>query len=269
MRHQKWFCNHFSPFLPVLHCPLGLAELQACPFPDVVFFLCPPCLLPPFTVPRKMVLARPDERETWPYHRSLRLFTIVRRSSCGSLACWILARTSSSVTWSLYEMCSILRWHLISMINRTLTWTTSSVTCVYDLCACVYIHAGPRFIVSSEGLCLVQSLHRSRLQGNSRKAWHVAVTHPWGDHARPCLTMVFESGCSTWAPPTPHLFQNKSLTISTIMMTKFWCQRQQGSTKNDPLLNETISVTKTLTRWWLNESWSSLEGIWLNDSETS
>ena len=27
-------------------------------------FLCLPCLLPPFTVPRKMVLARPDERET-------------------------------------------------------------------------------------------------------------------------------------------------------------------------------------------------------------
>ena len=27
-------------------------------------FLCPPCRLPPFTVPCKMVLARPDERET-------------------------------------------------------------------------------------------------------------------------------------------------------------------------------------------------------------
>ena len=26
-----------SPFFPVLHCPLGLADLQACPFPDVVF----------------------------------------------------------------------------------------------------------------------------------------------------------------------------------------------------------------------------------------
>ena len=29
-------------------------------------FLCLPCLLPPLTVPCKMVLARPDERETWP-----------------------------------------------------------------------------------------------------------------------------------------------------------------------------------------------------------
>ena len=26
-----------SPFFPVLHCPLGLVELRACPFPDVVF----------------------------------------------------------------------------------------------------------------------------------------------------------------------------------------------------------------------------------------
>ena len=70
-------------------------------------FLCLPCLLPPSTVPCKMVLARPDEQETWPYHCSLRLFTIIR-SSCGPIACWILARTSSLVTWSLYEMSSIL-----------------------------------------------------------------------------------------------------------------------------------------------------------------
>ena len=66
-------------------------------------FLCLPCLLPPFTVPCKMVLAtRLCERGTCPYHCSLRLFTIVRRSSCGPIACWILTRTSSLVTWSLY-----------------------------------------------------------------------------------------------------------------------------------------------------------------------
>ena len=72
-------------------------------------FLSLPCLLPPFTVPCKMVLARPDERGTCPYHSSLRLFTMVKRSSCGLIASWILARTSSLVTWSLYEMRSILR----------------------------------------------------------------------------------------------------------------------------------------------------------------
>ena len=55
-------------------------------------FLCLPCLFPLFTVPCKMVLARPDERETWPYHCSLHLFTIVR-SSCGQIACWILTQT--------------------------------------------------------------------------------------------------------------------------------------------------------------------------------
>ena len=49
-------------------------------------FLCLPCLFPRFTVPCKMVLARPDERETRPYHCSLRLFTMVR-SSCGPIAC--------------------------------------------------------------------------------------------------------------------------------------------------------------------------------------
>ncbi len=38
---------------------------------------------------------------------------MVRRSLCGPVACWIFAQTSSLVTWSFYEMCSILRWHLI------------------------------------------------------------------------------------------------------------------------------------------------------------
>ena len=78
-------------------------------------FFCLPCLLPPFTVSCKMVLARPDKWETCPYHCSLCLFTIVRRSSCGPIACLVLAQTSSLVTWSLYEMRSILQKHLISM----------------------------------------------------------------------------------------------------------------------------------------------------------
>ena len=29
--------NQFPPIFPVLHCPLGLGELQACAIPDVVF----------------------------------------------------------------------------------------------------------------------------------------------------------------------------------------------------------------------------------------
>ena len=70
---------------------------------------CLPSLLPPVTVPCKVVLASPDERETWPYYCRLHLFTMVRRSSCGPIVCWILARTSSLVTWPLYKMHSILR----------------------------------------------------------------------------------------------------------------------------------------------------------------
>ena len=61
-REGRWgttddFAISFLHFFPVLHCPVGLAELQACPVP------CLPCLPPPLTVPCKMVLARPDERE--------------------------------------------------------------------------------------------------------------------------------------------------------------------------------------------------------------
>ena len=73
--------------------------------------LCLPCLLPPFTVPCKMVLARPDERERWTYHSSLSLFTMARRSSCGPIACWILARTSSLVTWSVRCVVSLAAPH--------------------------------------------------------------------------------------------------------------------------------------------------------------
>ena len=48
--------------------------------------LCLSCLLPPLTVPRETVLARPDERDRCPYRCSLRLFTMVRRSSSGPIA---------------------------------------------------------------------------------------------------------------------------------------------------------------------------------------
>ena len=92
-------------------CPLELGELQACPFSDLhdVFtpLLVSALSSSSFHCTLQDGLARPNERETWPYHCSLRLFTIVR-SSCGPIACWILARTSSLVTWSLYEMRSSL-----------------------------------------------------------------------------------------------------------------------------------------------------------------
>ena len=97
---------HFSLFSTALW-DLANSRPVHCLMLSFHLFLCLP--FPPFTVPCKMVLARPDGRETLPYYCSLRLFTIVRRSSCGPIACWILTRTSSLVTWSLHEMRSILR----------------------------------------------------------------------------------------------------------------------------------------------------------------
>ena len=55
-------------------------------------FFCLPCLLPLFTVSCKMVLARAYERDTCPYHVNFHFFTMVW-SSCGPIACWILAQT--------------------------------------------------------------------------------------------------------------------------------------------------------------------------------
>ena len=57
----------------------------------------------------RMVLASPNEWGVCTYHCSLHLFTMARWSSCGPIACWILAQTSSLVTWSLYEIRCILR----------------------------------------------------------------------------------------------------------------------------------------------------------------
>ena len=85
-----------------LRCPLQFGELQACPLPGVVFqsLLLSSLSSPPFTVPCKMGLARPHERETWPHPFSLPLFAMVR-SSYSPIVCWVLARTSPLVTWSL------------------------------------------------------------------------------------------------------------------------------------------------------------------------
>ena len=83
---------HFSLFSTALWDLLNCRPVHSL-MSSSHLFLCLPCLLSPFTVPCKMVLARPDERETWPYHCSLRLFTM-DRSSCGPIACWIFARTN-------------------------------------------------------------------------------------------------------------------------------------------------------------------------------
>ena len=67
-------------------------------------FFCLPLFLFPFTVPCRIVFAKPEDLETWPNHLSFRFLTRVRSSSYCPMAAWIFLPTSSLVTWSLYEM---------------------------------------------------------------------------------------------------------------------------------------------------------------------
>ena len=109
--HHRWSCSQFLPFCLFSIALWDLANSR--PVHSLMLsshlFFCLPCLHPPFTLRCKMVLARPDEWEIWPYHCSLCLITMIRRSLCGLIVFWILAWTSSLITWSLYEMRSILR----------------------------------------------------------------------------------------------------------------------------------------------------------------
>ena len=72
-------------------------------------FFCLPLFLFPFTVPCRIVFAKPEDLESWPNHLSFRFLTRVRSSSYSPMAAWIVLRTSSLVTWSLYEMFNSLR----------------------------------------------------------------------------------------------------------------------------------------------------------------
>ena len=67
-------------------------------------FFCLPLFLFQFTVPCRIVFAKPEDFETWPNHLSFRFLTRVRSSSYSPMAALIFLRTSSLVTWSLYEM---------------------------------------------------------------------------------------------------------------------------------------------------------------------
>ena len=107
------FTTSFLHFFSVFHCPLGLGELQAYPFPDVIFAHI--FLSALFSSPFHCALQDGFGQTWWKGGMSIPfqfvwvcLCTMVR-SSCGPTACWISAQTSSLVTWSLYEMLSIWR----------------------------------------------------------------------------------------------------------------------------------------------------------------
>ena len=72
-------------------------------------FFCLPLFLFPFTVPCRIVFAKPEALEIWPNHLSSRFLTRDRSSSYSPMATWIFLRTASLVTWSFYEMFNNLR----------------------------------------------------------------------------------------------------------------------------------------------------------------
>ena len=91
------------PSFPVFRCPQGISKPHSCPFLDVIFLSLllsssPSCS---FHCPLQNCLRH--ARGSWDVAipSEFPFFTMVRRSSCTSVAFWILLRTSSFVTWSL------------------------------------------------------------------------------------------------------------------------------------------------------------------------
>ena len=68
-------------------------------------FFCLPLFLSPCPV-----LAKQKFLETWSNHLTFHFLTRVRSLSYSPVAAWIFLRTSSLVTWSLYEMFNSLRY---------------------------------------------------------------------------------------------------------------------------------------------------------------
>ena len=78
-RKGRWgtiddFMTSFLFFFPVLHCPLGLGQLQACPFPVVVFPLLPLSALSskPYELKKKKIDKRISSVK-WPASSGWRL----------------------------------------------------------------------------------------------------------------------------------------------------------------------------------------------------
>ena len=109
--HHRWIRNNPFPSWPVFSCPSWAGKVI--PVHSLILsshlFFCLPLFLFPFTVPWRIVFAKPEDLETWPNHLSFRFLTRVRSSSYSPMAAWIFLRTSSLVTWSLYEMFNSLR----------------------------------------------------------------------------------------------------------------------------------------------------------------
>ena len=102
---------------PLFSCPGCAGKVHCCLFfilSSNVFF-CLPLFLLPFTVPCRIVFAKPEDLETRPNYIYFSFLTMVRRTSYSPTAAWIFLRPSSLVIWSFYKMFNTLREYLISM----------------------------------------------------------------------------------------------------------------------------------------------------------
>ena len=100
-----------TPFHLVLYSAVPVELAKSIPVNPFILsrHLCLSLLLFPSTVSRKIVFARPKDLETWPNHCSFRFFAMIKSSSYSSMAALIFLRTSSLLTWSLFEMFNSLR----------------------------------------------------------------------------------------------------------------------------------------------------------------
>ena len=85
------------------------------------------------TVPCRIVFAKPEDLETWPNHLIFRFLTRVRSLSYSPMAAWIFLRTSSLVTWSIYEMCSIASGSISSQKPAFFSLTLQSRSMIHSV----------------------------------------------------------------------------------------------------------------------------------------
>ena len=93
-----------QPFHLVLFSAALVELANSIPVPSLILsshlFFCLSLFLFPFTVPCRIVFAKPEDLEAWANHLRFRFLTRVRSASYSPTAAWIFLRTSSLVTWS-------------------------------------------------------------------------------------------------------------------------------------------------------------------------
>ena len=107
----------------------------------------------------------------------------------------------------------MLNCFVVSIVHQTLTWSTGSLTCVCDLFACVYTWGTSVYnnsLIRRTFVESVQNFDSREIWGRAQSLAHkLTLTHPFGDHARSCLILAFESECSCSMPLTSHSPRNE------------------------------------------------------------